>query len=91
VGRLLEAGADLERITLLSDIDSVWLLTEDAAAADDVVELLNDGVRVATNRDCLAARDIPIEAVVDDVVVLENSTLELVRLQDSGASIVTVP
>lgn len=91
VGRLLEAGDDPERITLLSDIDGARLVTEDAPTTGDVDDLLDDEVRVATNRSCLEARDIPVGEVVDDVEVLENSTLELVRLQDAGASLVTVP
>lgn len=91
VDRLLQAEVAPERITLLADIDGAWLLTEDAATTDGVVDLLDKGVRVATNRNCLENRDISVEEVIDGVAVLENSTLELVRLQDSGASIVKVP
>lgn len=91
VERLLSADVEFDRVTLLVELDGAALLTEEAATAEDVEDLLNNGVRVATNRNCLENRDIPLTAVVDDVVVLDNSTLELVRLQDNGASIVTVP
>lgn len=42
---------------------------------------------MARNRNRLQDRDVP----VDDVVVLENSTFEPVRLRAVGASVLAVP
>lgn len=88
---LNEPVADVDRVTLIAELDASTLVIEESDSAEEVVELLDDGIRVTTNRACLENRDIPIDAAIDGVEVLESSTRELVRLQDAGAGLVKIP
>lgn len=83
--------ADVDGVTLIAELDAATLVIDGAEAKDEVVELLHDGVRVATNRTCLENRDIPIEAAIDGVEILESSTRELIRLQHAGAGLIKIP
>lgn len=88
---LNEPAADVERVTLLAELDAATLVVDGADATEEVEALLQAGIRVATNRTCLENRDIPVDAAIDGVEVLESSTLELIRLQDAGAGLIKIP
>ncbi len=90
-GSLNASETDVERVTLIAELDAATLVIEGSESAAEIVELLNDGVRVTTNKTCLDNRDIPIDAAIDGVEILESSTRELIRLQDSGAGLVKIP
>lgn len=84
-------AADDDQITLIAELDAATLVIEGAETTEAVEELLHDGVRVTTNRTCLENRDIPIDAAIDGVEILESSTRELVRLQHAGAGLIKIP
>lgn len=88
---LNEPAAGVDRVTLIAELDASTLVIEGIDTADEVFEWLDDGIRVTTNRTCLENRDIPIDAVIDGVEVLDSSTRELVRLQDAGAGLIKIP
>lgn len=95
-GRRAKARASLlnepapvdDTVRLIAELDAAALVIEGAESAEEVVEFLDQSIRVTTNRTCLENRDIPIDAVVEGVEILESSTRELVRLQDAGAGLV---
>ncbi|MFB6361609.1 MAG: hypothetical protein ABEH59_09855 [Halobacteriales archaeon] len=90
--RLLnEPAAVDDTVTLIAELDASTLVIEEAESAEEVLELLDDGIRVTTNRTCLENRDIPIDAAIDGVEVLDSSTRELVRLQEAGAGLIKIP
>lgn len=90
--RLLnDSEAADDTVRLIAELDAAHLVIEGAESAEAVVELLDDGVRVTTNRTCLENRDIPVDAVIDGVEILESSTREIVRLQNAGAGLVKIP
>lgn len=88
---LNDPETDVDRVTLIAELDAATLVIEGADSAEAIDELLDDGVRVTTNRTCLENRDIPIDAAIDGVEILENSTLEMVQLQNAGAGLVKIP
>lgn len=88
---LNEPGADVERVTLLAELDAATFVVDGADATEEVEALLEAGIRVTTNRTCLENRDIPVDAAIDGVEILESSTLELIRLQDAGAGLIKIP
>lgn len=88
---LNDPAADVERVTLLAELDAATLVIEGAESADAVDALLRGGVRVTTNRTWLENRDIPVDAAIDGVEVLDSSTRELIRLQDAGVGLIKIP
>lgn len=80
-----------ERVTLIAELDAAALVIEGVETTEEVEELLHDGVRVTTNRTCLENQDIPIDAAVDGVEILESLTRELIRLQNAGAGLIKIP
>lgn len=89
--QLNQPAADDERVTLIAELDAASLVVEGAETTEEVEELLDDGIRVTTNRTCLENRDIPIDAAIDGVEILESSTRELIRLQHAGAGLIKIP
>lgn len=88
---LNEPAAEDDTVTLIAELDAANLVIDGAEPAEEVIGLLQEGVRVATNRACLENRDIPIDEAIDGVEILESSTRELVRLQHGGAGLVKIP
>lgn len=77
-------------VTLLPHRWGVRLVTPDSPLADDISDLIEQGITVKAGATCFDAIDLPREAL-SGVEIVPSGTREVVRLQSEGYNYVKIP
>lgn len=77
-------------VTVLPHRRAVWVVTPDSSMADDVREVLEQGVTVTAGATCFDATGRPREAL-PGVTIVPSGVSEVVRLQSEGYNYVKIP
>lgn len=89
---LLQRDEELphEDVTLLAHRWGVRMVTPDSPIADEILDLIENGITVKAGTTCFDANDLPREAL-SGVEIVPSGTRELVRLQSEGYHYVKIP